>query len=756
MAKVGYIYVRTHEAYELYGVCKLGKTQNITNRETTYITGEFVKGDFSYVFEVPLAKMSFAEKKLGEDFKSFHERNFNMCRGFGGKEFYKKEIIPLIKEQLIKHGIEARELTRDEIKSIVRKEYFAKISKYVNKKNIPRLIKKLNNRRAKAIKPKYPVSDVVNCSYTKRDYQITIIDKSIVHFQEHNKGILVLMCGLGKTLISLWITQELKANTILIGVPNILLLDQWKKVIKELFPTIPLLSVYENRSIETINSFLVSNHQQCIVLTTYASVHKVYTATTSSGFIFDMKILDEVHHLTSHNIIEEEHKTYVKILQIKSHKQLALTATLKILESNEHLRDDEIIISNTNVEHFGEVIIKICLLWAIERKILCEYVIQTLYANEDDIHALVLKFDIKIDNEDDKRLWLSAYSALKSIVDGYSHHLLIYTNSKANSEQIVVHIKRLLASIFSIPELYYTDYNGSMNKDKKDKIITDFEKAEFGIITCVYCLGEGWDFPLLDAVVFAENMTSNIRIVQSALRASRKNAKQPEKITKIILPILNNENWIDNSNNSDWKKVREVIHQMGLEDVTISHKIKVFKINFSHGKQHIKHRPLRHFKDYESIGSYNEELTQNLLLKTVKRSSLGTSYEKAKKIIVEKNIKTKEDYLILTESDNRLTQDPEDTYRGKFTNWIDYLSIDRVYYDLETCKSKVHEYLGLYPEIKTHYFKNFDLATVCSELCAKDPLFPPYGLWVDYYNLKDLRELIVINYKKKKSPSISL
>jgi hypothetical protein len=294
-----------------------------------------------------------------------------------------------------------------------------------------------------------------------------------------------------------------------------------------------------------------------------------------------------------------------------------------------------------------------------------------------------------------------------------------------------------------------------MNKEKKDKIITDFEKAEFGIITCVYCLGEGWDFPLLDGVVFAENMTSNIRIVQSALRASRKNAKQPEKITKIILPILNNENWIDNSNNSDWKKVREVIHQMGLEDVTISHKIKVFKINFSHGKQHIKHRPLRHFKDYESIGSYNEELTQNLLLKTVKRSSLGTSYEKAKKIIVEKNIKTKEDYLLLTESDNRLTQDPEDTYRGKFTNWIDYLSIERVYYDLESCKSKVNEYLGLYPEIKTHYFKNLDLAIVCSELCTKDPLFPPYGLWVDYYNLRDLRELIEIKYKKK-SPSIIL
>lgn len=740
MTNKGYIYVRTHEAWDIYDICKLGKTQNITNRDSGYITGEFVIGEFSYVVEVPLAKMSKAEKELGEDFKrlGFHERRLR-GRRYGGKEFYKKAIIPLIIETLKKHDIEARLLSHEEIDSIARKEYFAKIAKYVNKKSVSDLIKKLK------------ANTLVNCSYTKRDYQITIIDKSVVHFQEHNKGILVLMCGLGKTLISLWIAQELKSNTILIGVPNIQLLDQWKKVITQLFPAIPQLSVYETCTIKSINSFLVLNQQQCIVLTSYASVHKVYSATNSSGFIFDMKILDEVHHLTSQHSIEEHHKTYVKILQIKSIKQLALTATLKILEANEHLRDEEIIISNTNVEHFGEVITKRCLLWAIEKTILCDYVIQTLYANEDELRAQLLKFHITLDNDDNKRLWLSAYSALKSIVDGHSHHLLIYANSKANAIQIVIYIKMLLHTIFIIPELFYSDYNGTMIKDKQTKILAEFEKAKFGIITCVYCLGEGWDFPLLDGVLFAENMTSNIRIVQSALRASRKNANEPEKRTKIILPILNIEYFIDNSNNSDWKKVREVIHQLGLEDETISYKVKVFKLTFEPGKQVYKPRPPKQHKLYEDIGSYDEELTQQLRLKTVKRCALGTSYEKAKKLIVEKNIKTKEDYFVLTESDNRLTQEPEITYRGKFTNWIDYLSIERIYYDLETCKSKVHEYLALYPEIKTHYL---DLAIVCSKLCETDPLFPPNGLWVDYYNVNDLRDLIVINYKKKKSTII--
>ena len=46
---------------------------------------------------------------------------------------------------------------------------------------------------------------------------------------------LTLICGVGKTLISLWISQALNSQSILIGVPNRLLLKQWEKMINELF-----------------------------------------------------------------------------------------------------------------------------------------------------------------------------------------------------------------------------------------------------------------------------------------------------------------------------------------------------------------------------------------------------------------------------------------------------------------------------------------------------------------------------------------
>ena len=300
---------------------------------------------------------------------------------------------------------------------------------------------------------------------------------------------------------------------------------------------------------------------------------------------------------------------------------------------------------------------------------------------------------------------------------------------------------------FDIPDLYYSNYHSEMKTKAQKIIINDFENARFGLIACVYCLGEGWDFPLLDAVVFAENMTSNIRIVQSALRAIRKNKLQPNKITKIILPILNKDDWLENIN-PDLKKVREVIYQMGLEDENITQKIKVISIQVKKQKQPPKKREKYEFVEF---GDYDEELTSRLRLKTLKRTTLGTSYEKARKIIVSKNIKTKEEYFELCEKDNRLTIEPDLTYNGHFTNWIEYLSIDRIYYDLETCKNKVGEYLLLYPEIKTHYL---DLSIVSNELCKLDPLFPPVGLWIDYYNVMDLRDIIRIVSKKKKTSPI--
>ena len=719
----GYIYVRNHPSYDVDDACKMGKANNIPERDTQYATGEIKRGYFEAVFEVPIEKMGIVERLLQNEFRELN------VKYDAGTEFYKKKIITLIEPYLIILGIKYKKLSKQEISDLVRCN---RVRKTIKKINIQSLIHILKSKRTN--------KQIV--SYIPRNDQTIIIGKSVIHFQQYDKGMLILMCGVGKTLISLWITQELNSNTILIGVPNKLLLKQWEEVICVLFQSVPYLIVSGGVDTENIMRFLENNQKKCIVITTYSSAHKVYTATQDTRFVFGMKILDEVHHLTTNNMrLAHTTKKYIQMLNIPSVKQLSLTATLKQLES---MCDDGIVVSNDNVEYFGEIIDRKCLLWAINENIICDYVIQTIITNEEQLEQQLSRFHII--EENDKRLFLSAFASLKSIFDGHSHHLLIYSNNKDNSLKLIQYIKMLLDdSYFDIPDLYYSNYHSEMKSKDQKEIINNFEKAKFGIITCVYCLGEGWDFPLLDGVVFAENMTSNIRIVQSALRASRKNKNDINKKTKIILPILNRDDWLENNENPDLKKVREVIYQMGLEDETITQKIKVFRIEIE--KQKPKPREKEEREIIDAFGEYDDELTQKLRLKTIKRTALATTYEKARKIIADKNIKSKESYYELCERYNRLSKEPEITFKGQFTNWIEYLSIERVYYDLETCKNKVGEYLLLYPEIKKHYL---DLLIVSNELVKIDKLFPPNGLWVEYYNVKDLRDIITITNKKKK------
>jgi len=742
----GYFYIRTHESYTFNGIScfKTGICSNFIERDSTYATGEITRGKYVIIYEVKKDDMSVIEKLSHKAFKEYNVRHN------AGTEFYIIKIIDFIESFFYKLemlGYKSRKLSDSDIENAIRKK--------------KRIIIKDDDEKDDDLDKIY---DIYKNLKIPRQDQKEIIEKSLIYFKQYDKGLLVLICGIGKTLISLWITQQLSSlrdserteseiseisrisvSSIIIGVPNKLLLKQWEESVKVLFQDFSYLTVEGGVDVLKIKNFLEKN-KKCIVITTYSSAHKVNSATKDINFVFDMKINDECHHLTTNNMKKANTtKTYIQMLNIPSIKQLSLTATLKQLESGD-IDEYGDIISNDNVEYFGEIIDKKCLLWAIDKNILCDYVIQTIITDEEQLEQHLSNFHIT--EENDKRLFLSAFASLKSIFYGQSHHLLIYSNNKDNSLKLNQYIKLLLDDYFDMPDLYYSNYHSEMKTKDQKEIIDNFEKARRGIIQCVYCLGEGWDFPLLDGVVFSENMSSNIRILQSVLRASRKHKLYPNKISKIILPILSRDDWLEDKDNQDLKKVREVIYQMGLEDETISQKIKAYRMNIDINR--ISKSPKEADEKKDDEYEYDEELTQKIRLKTIKRVHLSITYEKARKIIADKKIKSKESYNELCERDNRLTKEPEVVFKGRFTNWIEYLSIERVYYDLETCKHKVNEYLLLYPEIRKYYL---DLSIITKELSKIDNLFPPNELWTEYYNVKDLTDIINItnisNTKKK-------
>ena len=124
------------------------------------------------------------------------------------------------------------------------------------------------------------------------------------------------------------------------------------------------------------------------------------------------------------------------------------------------------------------------------------------------------------------------------------------------------------------------------------------------------------------------------------------------------------------------------------------------------------------------------------------------TYKQAIKIIKHTIPKpnNKDEYYELCKQDIRLNKEPEKIFSN--FNWLEYLSISRIYYDLDTCKLVIQKLLNDHPAI----YKKLRSET-CTKLCELDNKFPPNGLWADYYNvpISDLiKEKTKSNFIKKK------
>ena len=687
------IYLRSTEWLDSYEVYKLGKTKSLWDRENSYITSEPKRGYYIMVIEVD--EIDELEKQLQQYFQKLY---FYLD---GATELFNKNIINLIIPFLIKNNINHKVLSEDEINDLTRTK------------------REVNN----------------TSKFIVRVYQRDIINKSIEHYKTNDKGMLVLPCGTGKTFISLLFIKESGYLKICIVVPNLLLLKQWEDNIKLLLPDIPILLVSGNNT--TKIKKCIKDNNKFVIITTYHSANKL------CKFNFDIIVHDECHHLTTNNITDNKRR-FIRALDIESTKKLSLTATIKCIDDKNIRSLDRNYISNDDEELFGKIIDRKSLLWAIENGIVCDYKIIVVVVDKNQLNSMIIFRRSK----SSPTLYNSAYVGLKSISDGTSHHMFMYVNSKKSAIQLIKNIKKIKDEYFKLLPIYYTNYTGDMKTNEQEEILNNFKNSTYGIIVCIYCLSEGFDIPLLDSVLFAEPMSSEIRIVQASLRAGRKNKLIPDKITSIILPMLYNnlnEQFMDSdliNKNDDFKKIKEVIRQMGQEDETILQKISLKKCNVSKYTT-ITYNPVNSEVD-EDI-SENIELT-SLLLKNIQRNTISIGYENAIKIIAPYKLNSKESYYKLCEQKISLSSEPEKFYSDKWTNWIDYLSIERKYYDLKTCKIKVNEYLKIYPNIKLN---NIDLYDTIKKLCELDTLFPPYDLWCEYYNQKNLS--CIFNNKRKKN-----
>lgn len=677
----GYIYVRFHESYDKYNICKLGKTLNIPDRNNSYITGEPMRGYFGMVFEVSYGKMNEIETMLQNE---FYELNFNNV-GNGGIEFFDKKITVLIEPWLIKNGYKYVKLSDLEISDLVR----------CNR------IRNINNK----IYNEY--------IWYEREYQTIIINYSKNELLLKKKIYLELPTGGGKSYIVYNLFEYLGSDFIIIVSPRKIvnyqnISQKYLQILKDNYIT------FNYSSDNNFDEYLKLSKKK-ILICCIQSINKIYE-----------KIYDKILSNSITNIIiwfDEAHwgiEEWINTLSNDINSQFWLL-------NNEYIKyriftsaspNKSKVLENQDI--FGKLYSPLKVKELINIKWLSgikPYVYSDNIKNVDNIKYIISDF-----NEKKRQFGFSFHNKQKNAFNLFYKHYIQYKTDKT-------YIK---------PFLLVSD-NFTIEKEPKlQEIILkynyrDIKTYETNIYSIGYVVSKyslGYDFNKLDFICLSDPKLSIQDIKQCIGRGIRPDelgqyGSNKEKILIVSLPV-----YIDDNNDNKYEKIIEVLKYL-LYDIEIPFEEIEFKNRYTSNFKEVVH------KSNEYIGINDvKSILLNLLELENKKTAFSTTYEKAIKIIADKNIKSKESYYELCEKDNRLSKEPEIIFKGHFTNWIEYLSIKRVYYDLETCKKKVGEYLLNVTDI------NFEFINITKSLKLLDDMYPPYDLWNEYYDIDDITDII--------------
>ena len=681
----GTIYLRDNAWYKMENVIKMGIASFAKDRSNTYITGEVERGEYVCVIEIPLDKMKIIDKCLKHYFKSYH-----IYKG-GGTEFYNRRIIDLIEPYLKKINIFYKVLTKEEINLMNRCERLRNIP------NVDNVKKAFNQLKIKNIIHNYKIKRSKKNSISTSDnivndllyviepsnHQQYILEIIEGFFNLYNIGKIVWACGLGKALLSILIAKLLEFKSVLIGVPSNNLQKQIKKEILKIFPNKTNIlfvggdetdgiksSTDKTQIIQFLNNNL--NSQPKFVISTYHSCHLL----VDKDIAFEIKIGDEAHHLVG--IEREENRGFRLFHKINSSKTLFMTATEKTIET----RTNKEIYSMDDETIFGKYIDIKSVHWAIENKKITDYNILVLKNTEDEVDEIINNLRINVCN---KEIFISCYMCLKSF-EKYSDltHLLLYANTTEDAELATKYIVEiLLLNILSIPkERIYNNALHSRNCNDLESEVYKFKNSTYGIISCVYIFGEGFDLPKLNGVCIAGNMQSETRIVQYLLRPNRLESGNPNKKAYVIIPYIDTDEW--ETENKSYEKVRNIISQMRNVDENIEQKIFV-----SSGKKQKKRRAPkgeeRKFEYEDCEFEENESELNKIKLRLRYSKALGSKfteeqdeYNYVQSINSSLNIKSKKEYIERKDCHSNFITFLEEYFKSKgvWNNWYDFMGVD--------------------------------------------------------------------------------
>lgn len=388
------------------------------------------------------------------------------------------------------------------------------------------------------------------------EHQKIAISNVVNHLSINNRAQLILPCGAGKTLTSLWIKEKLSTKNTLVMVPSLALLKQikndWARHKRDFYKPLYVCSekdIDKGNSDETVThgyevggpvttktheviEFLQKEENKT-VFSTYQSIAVIEEACEQlPDFKFDCIICDEAHRTAG----SSKSNTFTIVhddSRIPSSKRLYMTATPKVVSTSQKTKmgdDYALLCDMSNPEIFGEEAHRMTFGEAIDLGILVDYKIVGIGVTDEQVQQYIEERDYidKVTVED-----LAHNFALEMVMNKYQAFHGLTFHSKV---QFAKDFSERHRAFFE--GIYARSVDGKQSTTHRKIVLDEFKNSPKGVVSNARCLTEGVDVPTIDIIYFCDPKSSKIDIVQAAGRALRVDREGSKDLGYIVVPIF--------------------------------------------------------------------------------------------------------------------------------------------------------------------------------------------------------------------------
>jgi superfamily II DNA or RNA helicase len=385
-----------------------------------------------------------------------------------------------------------------------------------------------------------------------RPYQATAVADVVASLAEHERAQLVMACGSGKTLVTLWVAEARADELVLVLVPTLLLLKQFRREWREA-ATVPFVDLAVCSDADTvepdewrvradelgvpvttdptvITAFLRGPGRR-VVFATYASSARIAEAQADATVpSFDLVIADEAHRIAGvvntgvHR--ERDLRVVLDATRVRAGRRLFATATPRVYSRATRGRfqdlEDIEVASMDDGALFGPVAHRLWFREAVDLDVLTDYELVAVLVADEEVADLVReRAGVIVDGKVVDAETLATLIAVRRAIDDLGLTRAITFHNTIARARGFAHALAQLELTSSAPAAEHI--SGAMSVDERERVLSILKEPDRPtVVTNARCLTEGIDVPSLDAVAFVDPRSSAVDIVQAVGRVMRR------------------------------------------------------------------------------------------------------------------------------------------------------------------------------------------------------------------------------------------